>query len=98
MKVAKIFGEEKILKFNIGVLRRSAKALGIKTPELFTLMQTGDMEVGIVLIGECVRTLDRKFDVYSLDDLSINEYTELFGMVMDLIDEGMPEADETEKK
>lgn len=101
MKIVKINGVEKVLKFNIGVIRRSAKTLGVKTPVLLEMLTQGDMDAGAVFITECVRCLDRKFSIEEIDNLeTIDEYVELFGVCMDLFNANMPEAsgDESEKK
>ncbi len=92
MKLTKIGDKEVVICFNIGVLRRSAKILGVKTPELFGMLSSGDMDASIVMLGESIKCTDKNFDVNLLDELSMDQYTKLVELFSEEMTGGLPES------
>lgn len=92
MRIVKINGKEQIMKCNIGVLKRSAKALKIKTPELFPAVDEGDAEVGAMLLFQSIFYSDKKFEMESIDDLRIEEYRKLIDELTEEITSSIPDA------
>ncbi|WP_302782604.1 hypothetical protein [Clostridium saudiense] len=98
MKIAKINEKEYCLRFNIGSLRRTAKRLGLTTPQIFEKLTENDMDVVVELLYQCIINTHKDFDIEILDELSISEFNEVVVILAEVISEGMPEADKKTMK
>lgn len=92
MKIVKIKDREYVLKFNIGVLRKTSKRLGMTTPQIFNKLSENDMDVVFELVNQCILTTQKDFDTELLDELSILEFNVLVEALAEVISEGMPQA------
>ena len=92
MRIVKINDKEQMMKVTVGVLNRTSRQLKIKTPEIFTGFDNGDLEVAATLLFHSIAYSDKKFEMESINELSIDEYAKLRVELLDEMTKSIPDA------
>lgn len=95
IKLLELNGKQFPLVFNMGVLRRMGKR-GINSNQVFQALQVQDLDTIYMLFEEML--VDKKqYDEEFLDELSLEEFTELIVVVTELIKGSVPKEDKSKK-
>ena len=92
MRIVKINGKEQMMKSNVGIIKRAAKALKIKTPELFYGLNIGDIEVGAMLLFHSINYNDKQFEMETIDEMRMEEFNELIDKLTEEVTGTLPDA------